>query len=261
MSAPFIEPATDAELELMRQYLRRHDDALEWPFDWQNHQELTEKDDEGLTPNLPDWYDFYDGNMGTGTLMQLPDLRGPKEEVYLDLWRKERKRKYAEEQAINPTPPYIPPPPSIHCSLDERYKFAQTVDDDTFQRIFLHEIEQRNERLAAEKASGAWRADDIIILYLNNVLNPPPVRGGLNWRQAIVQCWYDYLSNLICEDIDMVRDEHAFYQETGLPMPVAEKAWSTGLDDDDDNISVYEQFAGYLLDGRELAGEPRDFNF
>lgn len=251
-SCTFIDPVTREELELMRQFLHTDDcdaESLDWITDWQDYDAIFGRDEEEDEDNMPEWYAYYDAHLGTGPLTELPDLRTPKEDHYRHLYHEEQAARRASQP---PAAPYVPPKPAIHCSMEERYKFAQLVDDAIFQRIFLHDLVDAQERSEAEEGDEGDDPLDIIILHLDNIKNPPPVRGGLSWREAIRQCWRDYLNGVIAEDLDLVWNEYTMYREAGI-VPVAEdKLHYKSLADD---------VARQILRGRVLAGEPEDLNF
>lgn len=254
-SCPFIEPVTRREIDLMREFLRTDNcdtEPLDWLVDWQDYEAITGKEDQDEEEGndcVPDWYEFYDARMGTGALMQLPDLRTPKENAYRHLYHEEQAELRKQQP---PSAPYVPSKPSIHCSMEERYKFSQVVDDPIFQRIFLHDLMDAQERSEAEEGDEGEDPMDIIILHLDSIKNPPPVRGGLSWREAIRQCWRDYLNGVIAEDLDLVWNEYLMYLEAGIVPAAEDKMHYKSLADD---------VAQQILRGRVLSGEPEDLNF
>src|SRR5207249_142334 len=75
---------------------------------WQDYEELTKRNAEGDMEFMPDWYEFYDGRMGTGALLTLPDIRGKKEAYYKNIywdWKKKQPKEPPPEPSNQP--PYI----------------------------------------------------------------------------------------------------------------------------------------------------------
>jgi hypothetical protein len=96
---------------------------------------------------------------------------------------------------------------------------------------------------------------DVSDIYdeLMEIPNPPPVRSGLNWRDALYYCYLDYVHSVVAEEIDIAYKEYLLYKELGLSYEEDECA----LQSQSTCNMVYEM----ILEGRELSGEPRDLNF
>ena len=109
LTCPFIPPIEKHEVDLMKEYLLlfNENDEIEYRYhNWQDYDSLIKKDADGLMQELPDWYEFYDSRMGTGTLLLLPNHKGIKEDFYLDLCHQDY-RKNNPTQNYGPTAPYL----------------------------------------------------------------------------------------------------------------------------------------------------------
>lgn len=257
LDCPFIEPVTAREIEVMQRYLRDEQCIINRygaSFTDFSLNELMDRDEEGNFEDMPEWFSFYDTYMGTGKLLLLPDIRGEREEFYRSVNFREQEEKRKADPNYTPPTPYNPLPFLSDYSEEDRYKLARLVEDDIFQKLFLYDYEEAAAQRKAEEAAGGVYDIEDIVMYLKKIPNPPPVRSGVSWREALVHCWQDYICDIVCEDLPLIWDEYKFLKETGLTQKKPRKKvdhWN------DLSNSVKKQ----ILDGRALCGEPRDFNF
>lgn len=249
---PFIDPVSEEEIEAMQDFLLSEDCSLQrGAYGISLHSLLDirrDEDEESGWQGMPEWFEYYDSRFGTGHLLLLPDLRGGKEDYYRDLYFAEQREQ--RETSGDISAPREQRPFMQFYDLQYHYALAEQVEDDIFRHLFYHEWQQEADRLKAEKASGVYEIDEII-LKLENVPDPPPVRGGVSWREALVLCWQDYMKRTISEDLPLVWEEYKFYRETGLDL----------ASEPEDEQGLGDMVAEQILRGRELAGEPRNFDF
>lgn len=248
---PFLEPVSEQEIEVMQAYLAKDAMLVSRDGDLLDFDLYSDvfRDDDGEWRNMPDWFEFYDMYMGTGYLLELPDIRGPKEDYYIGLHFAAEKAKVAADAVVEHQ--YVPCTlPFMNHYSEHIYEFSKLTEDEIFQHLLYYEWLEAADREKAEEDSGV--SDILDIVYnLESVPDPPPVRAGLSWREAIYYCWQEYLQRIVSEDLPLVWEEHRFYAETGLNSSVKPK----------ERYDIGEMFAKYILHGRELAGEPLDFDF
>lgn len=254
---PFIEPVTDAEIQTMQAFLLddNYEDTTDWWLpDWQDYDELTEQDADGDYPYMPEWYEFYDGRMGTTYLLGLPDVRGEKELVYRKLMFQKAHEEYTAKQAATAGTSAAPEPHrNSYCPVNAEmcYAFALKFEDGHFQAIFKH---LWNEQRRKEEQEEDYDVEDYIET-LEDAETPPIVTGGVNWREALKRTAQQYKNSIIADDLELLHSEYSLLQ-TLAPQPTTAELQAR-YDADGLVAMVRDQ----ILDGRELMGEPRDFNF
>ncbi|NVN94205.1 MAG: hypothetical protein HXX18_02855 [Bacteroidetes bacterium] len=256
-SCPFLPLVEEAEVAILKQYLRdpsNNHDSDEWIYNWQDYREIMEKDEDGDLSAMPDWYEFYDNRMGTGTLLLLPDERGSKEDYYADLGR-EFYINETKEKIATPATPYVPPPPYLFSGIEEMFKYARKFEDD---KHIVELFKIANGLNKTEESYGNICDDEIdaAIELLKEADYAVPINGNSDWREAIKQCAQQYINNVIADEIDVVYEEYRMLAEIGL-----------SKNDDQDVMSEFEKdsiakiITSYILKGREICGEPQDFDF
>jgi hypothetical protein len=248
---------TESEVEVMKQFLsdNNYEDLTRgWGCEWQDYDEIMRIDENGDRSSIPDWYEFYDNRMGTGILLQLPNTRGIKENHYLDL---AREHFFEKSKASNVVPPpvYVPPPPYCIASSELLYEYASKFEDDQhFVELFRINYEMNKP----QKTYGIYHNDwiDEAIELLKESETPVYMPGGYEWREAVVKCSQQYLNQIVAKEIDVVYEEYKMFSEIGLSK--------------NDDEEVMKQFENYeiakiigpgILKGRELDGDPPDYNY
>ena len=214
-----------------------------------------QKDEDGDLSIMPDWYEFYDNRMGTGALLLLPNLRGSKEDYYADLGREFFKNENKEKIAT-PATPYVKPPPHLFSGIDEMHKYARKYEED---KHFVELFKIADGMNKTQESSYSNICDDEIdaaIELLKEAEYAVPINGNSDWREAIKQCSQQYINNVIADEIDVVYEEYRMLAEIGL-----------SKNDDKDIMSEYDNdpiakiIMPLILKGREICGEPQDFDF
>ena len=256
-SCPFIPMVTDSEVEIMKQYLSdpNHTNQTDnWFFSWQNYNEIMQKDEEDDLSSMPDWYEFYDTLMGTDLLLQLPDIKGEKEEYYENIGQ-QYYTALAKKEPIAPKAVYVSPPPHISCSTEEMLKYAQTFEEDKhFVELFsiyhelIHNYEPDNDI-----------SDDAIdeaIELLKEAEFPVPITAHSDWRAAIIKSSQQYINSIVIKEIDVVYEEYKMLSEIGLSKNNDENVIKEHV-----TYEISELFMRNILKGRELCNEPQDFDY
>jgi hypothetical protein len=259
-TCPFIPAVTEDEISAMKEFLKNNyvwDENGFWSYyQYQDYRHLMEKNEQDDFVNMPDWYKFYDTMMGTGFLLLLPDIRGRKEEYYIEISHEEERRKMEEKAKQNPPPANVISAPHIFASPGEMYSFAKLCEKDTYF-VDLFEVWKH----ACEPSKTAHRISDErieqAIWMLQEAEIPVIMPGGLEWRDAILLCANQYQNAVISENLDVVLEEYQMFSELGI---------SKGLSSDEireeyNKFGLLQYIAQSILRGRELCGEPMDFNF
>ena len=255
-NCPFIDLVTQQEVEVMQRfvqsdYFKVDDWALRW-VSWQDYEELTEKNEDGLDDKMPEWYQYYDTYMGTGHLLLLPDVRGPKEEYYLDIARKRAREETVKDETAKP---YVPPvvKDRLTYSYEQFYGLACMCEDAYFKTLIQADKEEKEQAAQLDEEEGD-PAD--MVRLLKNIPDLPPVRGGLSWRQALQCCYDDYIKGIIARDLSVVCEEYNLYRSMGFSHEMDSHTAKTVEEN-----GISKQAIERILQVRASLGEPADLNF
>jgi hypothetical protein len=256
---PFIPAITEDEVEVLKQYLKSDSYAEEPLFfwGWQYYEENMDRNEEGDFDKMPVWYDFYDTRLGTGHMLLLPDIRSKKEEYYMSFARKEFHRQIEEKKKTNPPKPYVPPPPALAIDTAQMLEFAKKFEPDRhIVELFRanHEINKERHENNAEIDSSEI---DQAVWLLEEAEESVYMPGGMEWRQAIMRCAQNYLNNIIVNQLDAVFEEY----QTLSGLGVRKGKTLEQIRKDYENDPSVKAIRDFILRGREICSEPRDFNF
>lgn len=252
MDCPFLPPVTLDEVELFIQYLQSNDSEdldLHDMYFWQKYEDIKiefETDEFGVTPS---WYEFYDGMRGTGYLIRLPNTRGEKEKAYSQLgW-----------EHANPNPaPYVPNPEMEKPSADHHeaeIDFALCFETPELAETIISHVKTQRHRNDHEELDGWYK-------YLKSIPETIPFVPHHDWRESLRLTIKSYRNQKIAEALPRVwrqyirpfgNDPEAYVQKR-----IAEADFDLSKLDD---FGLRKMIVKEVLNGRELSGEPRDFDY
>ena len=259
-SCTFITPVTDAEISVMKQFLKDNyawDDFDFWDcYEYQDYRQLMEKNDQGNFENMSNWYQFYDTMMGTGSLLLLPDVRGTKEDYYINKSHEDERRKMEEKAKQDPQPAYVPPLPHLYSFAHEMYQFAKSCEKDDY---FIDLFEVWKQACEPSKTEDGITDEQIeqAIWMLQEAEFPVIMPSGIEWREAIILCAHQYQNTVISENLDAVYEEYQMFLELGISKGLSREE----IQEKYNNDRLLQYVAGTILHGRELCGEPKNFDF
>ena len=252
-SCPFIEPVSEAELDIYIQYLQSENFQHEKDFfcSWQDHRRIKDAyNNDNAMDNFPEWYDFHNGRTGLSIYLQFPDIRGEKEEYYLNLWRTEHHKNVKTEQKIMKEIAAEFPLTQIgykpHISYYQKgwlSWFVDTFEDEQTQEVF-------------ERYGGEFNFEDYDntldddLDELANADRIVPMQGWFDWREAVHKAADKYRREKIIEAMPSAYQQYRFRVEANL-----------GFEKDENYVDLNEWYYNAILRGRELNGEKRDFDF
>lgn len=248
MDCPFIPTITSQEVELLKEYLlslEYDQEADEHQFEWQNYEQITEKNEEGDMDFFPNWYHFYDNRMGTGMLLLLPDKKGKQENFYLDI---------AFEPARSANRPVDDSKPFLHGWRDGIFDFAKYFEQDKYFAALFKYCKYVDDKFDKDP-----NIDDLreAIEFLATADRPIYFKSHLPWDKALLTAAKEYQNTKIVEALDFAFDQYLMMKELGFakdksPDEIA-KAYSK-----DYLVQFYRE---KILEGRVKNGEPKDFNY
>ena len=288
LNCPFLEPITQQEVDLYIEFLNSYTgENLGFLCGWQAYdtynsnavtvgktmhppdEETDEDDEEGgsvsedetegeqhkdvNSPRLmPPWYIFYDERMGTGHYLLLPDHRKKKEIAYWGLGNEEAAEKVREEWKTNPPDkrPYF----SINTfDVDEMTNMIRQLETDPEvlrayldHKKYLSNPGKINLKHHSEVLE-AWQ-------QLVDCTEPfPMVNTAADWKEALVATANLWKRTKLIRALPAAYEEYLMRLDAGLEQPYGQFEVQ--------NRKGKEIYNEYVLRGRELKGEPRDFNF
>jgi len=262
-NCPFLEPVTEDEVELYIGYILTDDYTFEFdPFssmqDYEGFKdEYMNSDDGGY---MPDWYSYYDMRKGTGSYLILPDVRGPKEKRYLDAFNEQEKKIKEVTVSINP-----PPPPRLdHYEIrDLVFDFFEENEDELTVELMKqtsYSYKNKIERESGEDFDDEPSANGEARRALEELEYTPfkvPVAAYYDWKQGLANALYKYETQQVADAMKLVYEDYKMRLEMGIPFEDNEsyagqkKQWEINMNTWRDRI----------LQGRELLGEPKNFDY
>ena len=251
---PFLDDITEQEITVMKRFLQDPNFVDTTPFwlnGWQDYEDFMKKDQEDNYYMMPEWYEFSDGMMGTGSYLLLPNTRGDKEEVYRTLNKEEFLAKQEAKHKVTPPPPHVHYK-TLNTDAECFYDFAFQYEDEYFEALFEH------ENTKAELKSSKENDFDVMeYVYLLEDADRPVYMntGGCTWKEAIMRCAIQYQNECVADELDLVVEEFNMLRQSGVETIIHDFEEAYGNDD------LIKMVTEQILHGRELAGEPRNFDF
>jgi hypothetical protein len=258
-----IPPIAPAELEMYLDWVRQADyeqdlkDSWGGRFEWQRYDDvkgqLDPESDEAhenafMFEEVSAWYEFHNQRTGTGRLLRLPDLRGQKEERYLDAWREHNAAK--REASAPPASTAPPDPRPAHIPYNEIQNlhgvFAQQFESAALNR----------QRISFETANppSTWEDEELerVLNFLKDIDEPVPIAAGPDWRLALRQASYAFRKQKLLDSLPQAYEAYCQRQEWGIAQPPRSER---------EPHSIATWYNKAILEGRKLLGEPEDFDF
>jgi len=260
LSCPFIDPITEDDIELYREYLAQEDvelkDEILFCFyqDYNGIKQAYLSEGEAGSHYFS-WYEFYDSHKGTAHLMNLPNVRGEKEAFYINLARQANPEKAAALAELKSAFSHPPGEPFIDRTGKEMLSAHVPEMLDYFVNTF--EDKQTKEYYKASK----WfsrnndekdRLDEAIELLLS-ANEEVPVEGHHDWKEAIHMAARRYTIHKISDMLSEAYEQYQLNISMNISFP--------GRRDIDPSNAAKQSVIDDILLGRKLNGEPEDLNF
>lgn len=249
LNCPAVPPITDDELALYESYLLLEaDEEFNEYADYQEYDQWKqERADEDEDSTYPDWYEYYDQRCGTAHLLLLPDIRGNKEMRYDKAVREFREAKRNAEHGPQPEE-------KVDTRPILRYDECEPIVDEMF-KLFEKDsvaIYYNSYRRFFEKDDEL----DPIIHTLLAATEPVPIEYDDDWMTGLSKAAQRYRRKQVHKALHQAFEEYKNRERLGIGHPE---------DQGDRNDNFYKRLRDIqrndILEGRELLGEPRDFNF
>lgn len=267
-NCPLLDPISPPELDLYCDFVRLtpdFNDVLDRDGDpvfdlrnWQDYDAMrlyeTEFDHhtpddecEGVAP--PAWYDFHNSRTGQGPLLSLPDLRGAAEKRYREAYWNARRARYAADATA--APPADPRPAHLTWRA-ERNLLDLLLEQ--FETPLLRRQQAAFETQRAREAADEQVMEDFEYLKSLDAADALPLAAAPNWRAALRQAASESQRQQLLQCLPLVYEDYLLRQQLGIAHPLAAEPHRR-------DVRYHQGQREDLLDGRELLGEPRNFDF
>jgi len=252
-SCPFVAPIEEYEVDILKDFLLHSNDYDEMMghsyTSLQDYDSIMEKDENGLPEDMPAWYDFYDMRMGTGALLILPNIKGAKEEYYMDCSRKAAQRDNLSATAAAP----VEQRPYLFGFGEELTKFVNACETDAY---FI-ELFKYYDFVSKKNNS---RSDDDISLAVDTLLNadrPVYMSSYVRWDEAILHAANKYKATKTAEALDSAYEEYLLRRALGI----SGNKTTAEIIENSHKDAICQIYRNGILNGRKLCGEPQNFNY
>lgn len=249
-NCPFLEPITWVDIEMYQAYLLTENldlqDLGNEFYEWQDYSEF--KSGYSSSENhdyldLPEWYAFHNSRTGNSSLLLMQDLRGKKEEFYINLYFKDLQpqidAKDAEREKNRDNRP-----PLYSYEEDHIAYFINTFEDRDFQKKYryYHEMTENHDNNSFQEQI------DFIIDNEESI----PIASHYNLIEAVKIAYNSYNMKKIAEHLPFAYEQYVLTNKMGLSMKSKTENYQQ---------QIKEIHVTQILKGRELNGEPRNLDF
>ncbi len=250
---PFIPNITQQELDLYMEFISSfpYDEKIEWVGNWQDYDEFKmhltkDANAEWDSEEYSLWYKFHDSRTGQNLFQTLPDIRGKKENFYLDIIR-ERRRKEREEHEKNSPANNTDKRPDLNSYYEDYEKFIKRFED--VKLLDLHKANDRREGMDEDRGLNnaietLQTADETVEADYNE-----------NWRQGIIDAANGYRRKRILQELPKTYKDYKFRLSLNL-LPE-----DTSKISRDHKAAMVKLLKKEILEARKINGESEDFNF
>jgi len=253
---PYITPVSKAEIELYIRFIRSGMATLVLSYDnWQDYEAFKAEYQSGTIPavdddvesHMPPWYRFYDEYMGTGSLLDLPNIRGEKENRYRSIARK----KQLEQLKKNSQPRKVDGRPYL------------SIYDTELVESFVRRFEDRKTlKFCQAVESFQQNLDDNIELEdaletLKQAQTEIAVRSHPDWKQAVIEAARQYELLQVASILPMVHQEYSLRVENGINFPQS----LIDKKREEYAFQLCETARQQIMEGRSILGEPANMKF
>jgi hypothetical protein len=285
-SCPFLPLITQEDIDLCIRFLHeRYDDSHNNYIEtvWQDYEGFKnqiffddqEEEDErnvklpyrGSCIALPELYDFFDTYQGTTHLLNLPDIRGRKEEPFREKgwWdgynkrvaeHKAEKEQKAAEAAATGGDNQVPSLPNLVWYKPQA--FIEAVEDEHTQEVYKMS-NYANKPINYYNYDGL--EDDLKLLQEFD--EEIPIEAHKDWRSAILLAVYRFKQKKAAEMLPYAYDSYMleFDEDEDIDTRIARRVANHQYEN---KYSTYDHLVYYkeeFLDGREALTGKRDFNY
>jgi len=246
----FLDPITEVEIAMYQDFLTQGDfifNDYEDFCDWQNYEVIKyDFECECFESMASAWYSFQNKITGNSKLFLLPDSKGIREQFYLDLVKSHRYKmnpqEALKENQITDSRPFF----NIYEDKILLH-ILKSFDTKEAQNLFEYYYEGFERR---QDENEVYKSIFNELIKVNEVV---PIESHINFKEAIKKAYHRYKCKKIADHMPIAYEQYLLNRQFGFSIPSNSDSilWTMLI------LSVENT----ILDGRELSGESRDFNF
>lgn len=262
MNTELIPPISQEEFDLYYQYAQSDqfdytEDDIEWIY-CEDYRTAMLKNNDDNDNYFPAWFLYHNNHTGNHQYLILPNIRATKENVYRHLaYEKERLELEAQYESGELTR-YIPDdkPDISDYSYSDIMAFMKRFEKPETVRLFEEYCKISDLGVAMEDPDDEQnnlldeRVQDILHYMNTRHRVIIPIEANDDWRKGLIAAWEKFEIKQIIAALPDAYEEYLFRLENKIAFP-----------EEEDMVGYADIIKGKILRGRELKGEPRDFNF
>jgi len=261
LNVSFLPPITNNEINLFVNFLKSaNTESSDYNYRlYTGELSFIHTVEDTDDTELGAWFEYHNLHTGNQKYLLLPDTRGNKEMEY---WNEADKE---ETTIINKKieAGELPKPPVNNEPILPMINF----NDDDFIKIFIKKFENNNTynkylgyiSLEKQTKGNTGIDDDYLNQFVEETIekmleleNPLPIKQHSDWRMAIYITWNEYERDLLLGALVSVYEDYLFRIQNKISFPISERNFTSDL---------VQKAKSKILKGRELRGEPRNFDF
>ena len=265
---PYIEPITEAEIEVATRFLLEEKDDTYAEFDdWQEYEgfKLWDADDDededaavlsmktvyySYPTMMPDFYIYYDTCFQTSHLFNLPDHRWEKEKYYMDAVRAENARLHAISLANKP--PEEPSLPELSSYNGGTEKFVAACEDLTTKELFEIKDQEVSHRLDDDEFGQDLR----FLMELRNQGEAIALVPHTDWYDAIAITALQVRRKKTAEMLPYAYQTYMLeFEDQDIETLMAERLARFKYNEEDERDWYRQSWRRKMAEGRALRGE------
>lgn len=261
MECPFLPPVSLEEVELYCRFLALPEgdqfENYDGVRDWQDYNAMKHEKNGETRFALSAWHDFYFTHYGTGFILDLPNVRGEKEEYYCEVAFKAKEKEEKKEQKSQPHvlhPEFEKPTPNYE---EDMMDFARRYEEPDH-------VESVIDQIKAENHLDDFEYQDELYNYLKLITEPISFVPHHDWKESLRLTVIRFKKGKIIEALpriwrqynkDIGDDPEAYLHRR---MAAADKDLVMELDG---LVGWRAAHANWILEGRKLLGEPENLDY
>jgi hypothetical protein len=240
-----IREVSEEDIELYQNYLKQKPSRVIYVLNYVSYPDYEQaKNQYAETSETEyDYLDYHNNLTGKHLLFRLPDVRGMKELKYIDAARDFNFPKVEDKN-------------TSEAATKDKKKYLSTTDDELV-KFGKHFGDKKTINFITDRRNWIKEKPDLIFSwafeYLRDIApDRVAIEANDDWKEALYFAAIQHRNEKVADLLPSVYEEYLLKKEMGM------------LHDSDNNdrqSGLSKIWKEHILKGRELLGEPRDFDF
>jgi hypothetical protein len=237
-----IPDISEEDVTIYLQFLESTKNAFAYQYEFYVHYQDFEEIKESYISHMKTgigYYDYHNDLTENKSLLGYVGLRQEKEEAYI----RYEKKVVAKKTEVKPIKVEKP---RLSNMDEEQIKFARKFKDLKLATYIVDCDKYLKER--TDDFDAEWA-----LMYLKNVYPEiVPIESNENWLKAAHEAALIHKQRKIYEWLPTIYEEYLLKKSTGIRFEIQ---------GDEEKDGIEKWYRDAILDGREMKGEPRNFDF